>query len=76
MKKNDQLKKRKWYAAPLVVLLAVLCIGGVELAVCAHFDPALYHSITDPVYTAVQTGVRRLRNPRRRPTSSWWTAKR
>ena len=58
VKKNDQHKKIKWYAAPLVVLLAVLCIGGVELAVCAHFDPALYHSITDPVYTAVQTGVR------------------
>lgn len=59
MKKIDQPKKKRSYAAPLILLLAVVCIGGVELAVCSHFDPALYHRITDPVYNAVQAGVRR-----------------
>ncbi len=33
----------------LVLLLAVVCIGGVELMVCRVMDPALYARITDPV---------------------------
>lgn len=37
----------------LMLLLAVLCIGVVELAACKHFAPELYHRITDPVVEAV-----------------------
>ena len=39
-------KKRK---IVLLVVLALLCIGGAELAACRHFDPALYDRITAPV---------------------------
>lgn len=35
------------------LLLALLCVGGMELAFCAHFSPELYHRITDPVVTPV-----------------------
>lgn len=37
----------------LMLLLACLCIGAVELAACKHFAPELYHRITDPVVEAV-----------------------
>lgn len=37
----------------LLILLAILCIGGVELAVCRVADPALYQQITAPVRQAV-----------------------
>ena len=33
----------------LVALLAVLCIGGVELAACRHFAPETYDRIVAPV---------------------------
>lgn len=33
----------------LGVLLAVLCIGGVELAACRHFDPETYERVVAPV---------------------------
>lgn len=33
----------------LVLFLAVLCIGGVELAVCRFYAPELYERITAPV---------------------------
>ena len=40
----------------LVVLLAVLCIGGVELAACRHFAPDTYERIVAPVrYAAAVT---------------------
>lgn len=42
---------------PLLLLLALVCIGSVELAVCRHYDPALYHSITDPVVNGVTNTV-------------------
>lgn len=48
MNEDKQPKHRK-RAAALLVLLAVVCIGGVELAACRHFDPALYQQITAPV---------------------------
>lgn len=40
---------------PLVptLLLALLCVGGMELAFCSHFSPDLYHKITDPVVEPV-----------------------
>ena len=33
----------------LVLLLALLCIGGVELLVCSIADPALFERLTQPV---------------------------
>ncbi len=36
----------------LVVLLAVLCVGGTELAACRHFAPEVYEQITAPVRAA------------------------
>ena len=40
----------------LVVLLAVLCVGGVELAACRHFAPDTYERIVAPVrYAAAAT---------------------
>lgn len=36
-------------AALLTVLLALTCIGAVELAFCRIEEPQLYHAITDPV---------------------------
>lgn len=36
----------------LTLLLAVVCIAGVELAVCSVADPALFESITAPVRAA------------------------
>lgn len=48
-------KKKKFPLSILILLLAVLCIGGVELVVCSYQDPALYARITAPV----RAGVRR-----------------
>lgn len=42
---------RHWLAWTLI--LAILCIGGMELAFCRYFAPALYHKITDPVVQPV-----------------------
>lgn len=36
----------------LLVLLAIVCIGGVELAACSHFAPEHYQQITAPVRRA------------------------
>lgn len=33
----------------LILLLAVVCVGAVELAVCKYADPQLYSTITEPV---------------------------
>ena len=38
----------------LIVLLAVLCIGGTELIVCRFEDPALYAEIVAPVESAAR----------------------
>jgi len=54
VKKPEQVKKKKWYLFPLVLLLAVLCVGGTELIVCSHFDPELYERVTAPVRDTVQ----------------------
>lgn len=49
------MKRQRRPHSPLVptLLLALLCVGGMELAFCAHFSPALYHRITDPVTVPV-----------------------
>lgn len=36
----------------LAVLLAALCVGGMELAACRHFAPEVYDQITAPVRAA------------------------
>ena len=41
----------------LVVLLAVLCVGGVELAACRHFAPDTYERIVAPVRCAAAVTV-------------------
>ncbi|MCI8304508.1 MAG: hypothetical protein HFF52_07760 [Lawsonibacter sp.] len=35
-------------------MLAVLCIGGMELVMCSYFAPELYARITAPVRTGIQ----------------------
>lgn len=47
MKKNNGSKHLGRYIA-LAALLALLCIGGVELAACRHFAPATYDRIVAP----------------------------
>lgn len=52
MKKKEKRKHpRRTFL--LILLLACLCIGGVELVACRYFAPELYHRITDPVVQAV-----------------------
>ena len=41
-------KKRKWPTILLLAMLALVCIGGVELMVCRVADPVLYARITAP----------------------------
>lgn len=36
----------------LLVLLALICVGGVELAACSYFAPELYETITAPIKAA------------------------
>ena len=47
-------KKRKFPFLILVLVLAVLCVGGAELLVCSYQDPALYARVTAPVRAGVQ----------------------
>ncbi len=47
-------KKKRFPLSVLILLLAVLCIGGVELLVCSYQDPALYMRVTAPVRAGVQ----------------------
>lgn len=53
VKKN---KKSKNFVTSflLTLILAVVCIGGVELAVCSYASPELYQRITAPVRAGVQ----------------------
>jgi len=41
----------------LILLLAILCVGAVELAACSFFAPAVYEQITAPVRRSVQTAA-------------------
>lgn len=46
---DKEKRRRKRFLRPLgLVLLALLCIGGVELAVCRVMAPELYQRITYP----------------------------
>lgn len=42
-------KRTSWLRYIAVVLLAVVCIGGVELLACRFFEPALYEALMEPV---------------------------
>lgn len=42
-------KKNKWKAVLILLLLALLCVGGAELLACRFADPLLYEQITQPV---------------------------
>lgn len=41
----------------LLALLALLCVGGVELAACSHFAPETYQRITAPARWAVTAAI-------------------
>ena len=41
----------------LILLLAILCVGAVELAACSFFAPAVYEQITAPVRRSAQTAA-------------------
>lgn len=46
---DDNKRRRRRFLRPLgLVLLALLCVGGVELAVCRVMEPELYQRITYP----------------------------
>lgn len=51
MKPQNKPNKKFWIL--WVVLLAVVCIGTVELVACRFFAPTLFHSITTPIVTTV-----------------------
>ena len=53
MKNFESPGKWKRYVRP-VLLLAVVCIGAVELLVCAYRAPDVYNTITAPVRDAVR----------------------
>lgn len=40
-----------------IILLAVLCVGAVELAACSFFAPAVYERITAPVRQGARTAA-------------------
>lgn len=55
--KDPRYKKNHSLLIP-TLLLALFCVGGMELLFCAHFSPALYHRITDPVVEPVTRAAR------------------
>lgn len=50
-------QKRSFAPVILTLVLALLCIGGMELAFCYHFSPPLFRQITDPVVQPVQRAI-------------------
>lgn len=50
--KHDKGSSRLVRNIVLAVLLGILCIGGMELAVCRFFAPETYERITEPVRAA------------------------
>lgn len=53
------VSRRKRNRAPIILtlVLALLCIGGTELAFCYHFSPPLFRQITDPVVQPVRRAI-------------------
>ncbi len=54
-----------------LLLLAVLCIGGVELWACYHFAPSLFLQITRPVRQCIQAAAA-LGGQAADGISAWW----
>ncbi|MEY8387822.1 C39 family peptidase [Oscillospiraceae bacterium 38-13] len=57
----EKPRRKKWarrarYTA--VVLLAVACVGGMELLACRHFEPEIYNAIMEPVRRTARQTVR------------------
>ena len=50
----DNPKKSKGKYIVLFLLLAVVCIGTAELAVCSVKEPEIYQQIMEPVYTVAE----------------------
>ena len=45
---SDKKKQKHYLRIPGLILLALLCIGGTELAVCRIMDPDLFQEIMQP----------------------------
>ena len=56
LKKTDD-RRRVRRNTILLVLLALLCIGGVELAACSHFAPEVYQQVTAPFRWAASAAL-------------------
>lgn len=56
LKKTDN-RKHTARNIVLLVLLALLCIGGTELAACSYFAPEVYQQITAPVRNTAAAAV-------------------
>ena len=67
MNKASRARRKKRKAA-LLIVLALLCIGGAELAACRFFDPVLYSRITAPVRHSAQAAL----DTGRRATAAVW----
>ncbi len=52
--KKDKLSRRVMRYALSVLLLASVCVGAVELAVCSYQDPDFYQRITAPIREGFQ----------------------
>lgn len=52
-KQSKGRPSRPKQAVVRVLVLALLCVGGMELAFCRFFSPTLYRQITDPVVQPV-----------------------
>lgn len=53
----NEPKKSPWKYIALFFLLAVICIGGVELAFCSVKEPELYDRLTAPARSAAHAVV-------------------
>lgn len=56
-KRMDRPRRRGKPRLFLSLILALLCVGGTELAFCRLFAPVLFHRITDPVVRPVVQAV-------------------
>ena len=74
----DDPKKTKNKYIVVFFLLAVVCIGTAELAVCSVKEPEIYQQIMAPVYTAVrvaaETGRQVWQKTTRTVEQAWTTA--
>lgn len=57
MKKNASSRGRRRGILG-IILLALLCVGAVELAACSHFAPAVYQRVTAPARRGAQITAR------------------